>query len=169
MSQYPDIRAGLTVTGNLLRAMLPIESVLDSDTTPWNNNTTYADTGLVVPLEANASYLGWTTLFYVGPAAADLKFRYSIPTGATGRRGGTAAGTGATGADPSSERVWVTSNLTSDIVIGDSGSVHFPGIERFRINTTNAGSLAVQAAQFVATVGDTIVLAHSSLQVKRIS
>lgn len=172
MTTYPTLLAGQTFTASLARSMLPLVSLLSSSSASSISNTTLMDSGLSLDLEASATYLVLTTAYYVTPAAADMKTGYSTPTGATGRRGGNAAGTGAAATDPSSHRVWTTSDLTggvTTVAVGGSGTSHFFYLERVRIDTTNAGTLKFQFAQVSSTATDTFVLQDSSMVATRVA
>lgn len=62
----------------------PITSRLTADTTPKNNDSALAASGMACPVEASKVYRMWLPVLYNGlSAAADLKIGFTYPTGAT--------------------------------------------------------------------------------------
>ncbi len=83
---YPTFTAGQRVTASLLNAG-KVEFVTNSAGAQTNATTTFANaTGLVFDVEASARYLIHILISYDAPTATDIKFDWTMPSGATTAR-----------------------------------------------------------------------------------
>jgi len=133
-----------------------------------SNTTLQNVTDLVVafPTGINNSIFGFeATMFYDAATAADIKFAFTIPTGATMIWGMIGAGIATIG-DPT---FGCTGTSGTAISVGGNG-VGTPLICRMygeMTMSTNAGNLQIQAAQQASDASATTVQARSRLRVWR--
>jgi len=125
-----------------------------------NNNTTLANlTGLVFTIPASQTWLFIAPLYLISPIPGYAKYGVVVPSGATGRFGvvpilGTAASSAA---------------LSSTIAMTTSGYDQGAFVYGLVINSTNAGTVQLQFAQYTATVGNSIVYTNSTLFAMRLA
>ncbi len=134
-----------------------------------NNSTTLGDvTGCGVALAANAGYLVEAWLAYDSNNTADIRFSWTVPSGATG----TWAGFGVPTADTDrigEQDTGVVLFGTLLAFTGDGGGVPASAKPAGFITTAStAGTLQLQFAQNVANVSNTIVKAGSWVRVTRV-
>jgi hypothetical protein len=136
-----------------------------------SNTTLQNVTDLVVALPAinGAIYAFRAVLFYDASTSADIKFAFTIPTGATMLWGLIGAGGGvATFGDPT----WSTATASGTaLAVGGNGvgTTLIAMLEGELTQSTNAGNLQLQAAQSSSDATATTVAARSRLQVWRTS
>lgn len=141
-----------------------------SDQNVGPSNTTLANvTDLVAALPtANGAIFGWqAVIFYDAATAADIKFAFTIPTGATMRWGIIGAGTATVG-DPA----WTTQTAsgTATAIGGNGvGTVLMTIIHGELTLGANPGNLQLQAAQNTSDATATTVFTRSRMQVWRSS
>lgn len=156
--------AGAKLRAAVLSALISetrVVSARKSSDETINNTSGYQDDDeLFVPVEANATYVGWLHFNYLSQAAAAFKYQFTTPAGSNlpfwsfigsspftygGSAGGGVVGLAGTGA-----------NLPCDawglIIIGGT-----------------AGTMRMQWAQNVANASNTIVRAGSYLALWRLS
>lgn len=137
------------------------------------SSTTLQDvSGLVVAMTTGVSgaiYPFEAELFYDAATAADIKFAFTIPTGATMRWGLIAA---ATGGGASGDGTFATATASaSAIAAGGAGVATFLNARIWGELTmsTNAGNFQLQAAQNTSDASVTTVAARSRLSMWRLS
>jgi hypothetical protein len=137
-----------------------------SDQNVGPSNTTLQNvTDMVVALPtASGAIFGWrATIFYDAAAAADMKFAFTIPTGATMRWGLIAAGT-ATFGDP----LFTTSVSAAALGAGADGTnVNIAIIEGELTLGANPGNLQLQAAQNASVASAANIYTRSRMMVWR--
>lgn len=74
--------AGQLITASALNALAGAAISLDTDF-PKTSDTTFANTGLALPLEANSKYLILCELAVDANTTADAKYNFLLPAGAT--------------------------------------------------------------------------------------
>jgi hypothetical protein len=76
------INAGQRVTADLLDELIPLSAVKSGDQ-HYTNTTFAADSELFIDVDANATYLVVSSLFYEGGtlASSDIKIEWTIPSG----------------------------------------------------------------------------------------
>ncbi|MGH8575350.1 MAG: hypothetical protein ACREXJ_00190 [Gammaproteobacteria bacterium] len=130
-----------------------------TDTTRSSTTTLAADPHLTLDIDANAVYLLTFRAAVQSPAAADLKWDWSLPASATMHHY-TYAVTGGTGSFTPA-----TSSITLATTGGADGVIIYGTI----ITGATAGNVTWRWAQAVSDAGSTIVLAGASLHLIRIA
>lgn len=156
------------VTTLNVERLAPEVGYLTADSAAVNNSTTLVDvTGLAVPVAANAVYLIEGFLAYSSNAAADAKFGWTVPTGATGKWNPLAINATTAGTASSvnvASRLW-TEVLPAGATDGGLLTCHVKGL--LAVGGT-AGVLQAQFAQNTATAVNTTVLAYSWVSALRV-
>jgi len=145
--QYVDNRGGNTFA----RVMKLVDTARASQDTVEN------DPELFIALNASKHYTGMIYCWLRGPAAADFKYRWSLPSGATFTDMANSAWSGVSDG--------ATVDMTTEVL------VTLPGVGLdvrllclgFRITTDTAGTLNFQWSQFASITTATIVLENSVL------
>lgn len=149
--------------------------VMTADVTVSNTTTLANATGLAIPLAANATYGldGW--LHWTSNPTADIKFQFSVPSGATGWWAGTGPPAGQVPVSGSERINYVDFGsvaLTAALAFaGDdefTSTVYISAIPRGYIVTTNSGTLQLRFAQNTANASSTILRRGSWLRVTRL-
>lgn len=166
------VTGNTTIGGNLTIAGIGQRQTAyrTADSTPKSSDTTLAnDTQLTLAVAANATYTLRGLLGLIGPTTADIKIKWSGPTGASldwsgiGQDSTLAGGTG-------------TVNTVRQ-VIGDTvaygtitGSVPVAVVlDGFLVTSGTAGSLTLQWAQNTSTAGNSIIKAASYFTLERVA
>lgn len=150
----------VTGTGQILSAVKTASQIVNNSVTLVN------DTVLFMNVVANATYILLGTVSYASPTAADIKFNWTFPVGATISYTGIAPGTAATAADGP---VVMTSSSAAQFIRGGTATSIGMQIQGMLTTGANAGTLRLQFAQNTATVGDTTVFAGSNLMLIRVA
>lgn len=135
---YPSWTAGQRITAALLNAG-KVEYVSNTAGAQTNATTTMADaTSLVFAVEANAKYKVHALISYDAPTATDIKFDWSVPSGATMARNvvGLAIGTAD---NMSSNMMAIRRGATTDQTAGGPNA------------TTNAFSVYVEFVDLIVS------------------
>ena len=144
----------------------PVFTLRKSSDQVVNNSTAFVDiTGLSYRIAAGETIRYKMHLLYTGPSAADIKFTTG-GTGAAYHRFGVSGGI-KIGAD---DVVTVDSMNTSfgdPVVLGSASSERSAVIEGYLEQSTEA-TIAARFAQLTATVGDTVVLRGSTMEIQRV-
>lgn len=167
----PVISSNLTVSGDFsVIGVGGIQRRYKATATNRASTTTVTDDpDLTIPLIANAVY-HFKFFGIVGSlAAADAKFRWSFPTGATGLRHALGPDSSSTSRDSTTMRTGIH-QLSTEVSYGLSSNVNYTGIlEEGTITTSaTAGNLAVQWAQSVSNATAAVLAEGSYLEVVRI-
>lgn len=155
--------AGAKIRGATLSALFgevrPISSRLTSDTSPKNNDTALAASGLSVAVEASKVYTMVLAVYYNGlSAAADLKVGFTYPTGATAL----IVSTGVSTADVFT--VSAASAESTTFTFGTSATLdRVATFEGQWVIGANAGNVAVTWAQNTGTGVNSVLRAGSRL------
>lgn len=171
MSTYPSITAGQEITSTLLTSMLP-DIVYKTANEDRSATTTLADdTELTTTLEASAVYHVTFYLHYAALDAAKIKTAWTVPSGASGLRSATGAGSASTDATAATTSRFGVHAFTTTVTYGTRSSAtnQCVAIEEGVVTTTSAGTLAIQWAQDASNATATRVGAGSSLHVRRIA
>lgn len=170
MSQYPTILAGQTLTADLLNSMLPTFVYKTANEDRASNATLTDDTDLTLALAGSAVYYVEMYIHYATPTAAGFQTAWTVPSGATGNRWTTGAGSNQITSDNVSGR-WTVIAYASSASYGDRGSStnQLGLLEQSVMTTTNAGTVALQWAQDVSTAANTRVAAGSFLRATRLA
>lgn len=85
MTAVSGILAGARITAAMLQGIAPLGALKTSDQSVTSSTVLVNDNALSVPVAANAGYLVFAMLDYEGgtQGAADLKFQWTGPSGAT--------------------------------------------------------------------------------------
>lgn len=170
--------AGQKIRASDLNAGLPLLARVASDVTTISNTSLINITGLVVALEANATYAvdGW--IYYQSPSAADIKFNVTLPSGATCTMG--AYGPPVTGA-PFSATSPRVNYLDMGVFASSGGSYLHGGDTEFAsvwaslrpagviVTSSTAGNAQFQFAQNTSTATNTIIKAGSWMRMARLA
>lgn len=172
MSQFPDIPAGKRLTAPLLRQMLPLEAYSSGDQSVTSSTTLVNHTELVLPGAANAVYDLMTVLYYSAAAATgDLDYAWTLPAGASLRRGLMGPAFATTGS--ASEELYqsrVSSGATTRFSPGGAGGNHKVAVEWARILMgSTAGDIQLQFAQQASSATATTILAGSWMTMKEMA
>jgi len=121
-----------------------------------SSTTLQDDDELFVALEASKTYGFILYMPHISPAAADIKYAFSVPAGAVGRR---------------NQGVWDSNVSRTDVGIGTSNSVNTGGTDSTMIiyghliMDTTVGNLQFQWAQNISNAGNTQVMQGAFLVV----
>lgn len=159
-----------TVRSTGCQATFPRAAYKTANEVVNNSATLQDDNELVFPLEASAIYEFSLYASYDASTAADVKFAFAVPSGATlsvGQMGPFTAATGNSGS------VTYASGTTSGAPPANAGGAgvgtRIAYTARGTVKTsTTAGNLQLQWAQANADASDTTVYAGSVLRVERI-
>lgn len=169
MSQYPVISGGLKMSARVYRSMLPVFVYkLASEDRP--STTTLADdTDLTLPLEANAAYHVRMFVHYAAISAAGFQTAWTVPSGATGARWALGAGPTQVASTDVPGRFGVH-GFTTACEYGDraSASNQMGAFEEAIVQTTNAGTIALQWAQVASNATAARVASGSFVCVQRL-
>ncbi len=115
-----------------------------------NANTTLGDvSGLSFPIAASEVWLFYVGLSLDSSVTADIKLGLTAPSGATGRWGNTLNAVSAS----------IASNLTAATIGTDELYI----ITGLVVNSTNAGTVQLQAAQNTSDATNTTIFTHSHI------
>lgn len=118
-----------------------------------NNDQVHSDvTGLSFAIAANEIWVVAFEIFFNSPSAADIKFRPTVPSGASGRQGFSCQ-------DNSVSRILDGGGIGA-VSQGDDQALIYHVLVR---NGANAGTVQLQSAQLTATASDTTIYANSGL------
>lgn len=148
-----DLSSSTDPTGHALKA---------SNETVNNSSTFQNDDALVVAVDANSTYAIEWFINYEATTAADAKFQFTVPSGATGRRNVHFIGTGVTSCNSTGQTFYGAGLTTSWSAGGIGAGSSCDAIITMTATTVGtAGSITLQWAQDVAEVSDAIVRAGS--------
>lgn len=121
------------------------------------------DDELVIALDANSNYIIDGMVSYSSPTAADIKFQFTAPSGATGRRHITYPNPTATSCLSTAQSTYGASLTTDATQIGAIGAgVQCEALFNVHLATAGtAGNLVLQWAQDTSDAGNTVVHAGS--------
>lgn len=143
-------------------ARVTVDQTLTASTTVLQNVTNM----LAVLPGINGAIFQWTArIFYDASTAADIKFAYTIPAGATMRWGLNSLGTGGTNPSPYQTATASAAALASGGL--GVGTVLYAIIEGEVTMGATPGNLQLQAAQNTADASVTLVVARSLMEVWR--
>jgi hypothetical protein len=164
--------AGQRVRASELNAGQPLIGYVTSDVTCISTTALIDVTGLLVAVEATATY-AWDGYFaYNCGATPDIKFAFTIPSGATGNWGLYPLIQGSTGSSGSVEGFRLDGYGDANAQ-GAGGSDSLGGalmcMPRGYLVTTGAGTLQARFAQVNSTASNTVVKTGSWLRLTRIA
>ena len=170
---YPVFTAGMTLTAALLEAMQWQEVVQGNDQSVASS-TTFVDSALVIPVEANARYRYRLLAGYRGSSAGDIMFQWIGPTGFSMERfawGPGSDATSATGAEQFTTALFrrIGADIDVTAAAGASASANVSYHEEGTITTGNdAGNVTLQFTQASSNATATVLAAQSTLFYVRI-
>jgi len=151
-------------------AWAPLVARLSSDSSAVNNSTTLVDvTGLAVTLSTNAEYWVEGLLIYNSSTAADIKFSWTIPSGATGSWGVFGAQTGTAGVLASintAQAAWTGNGACGGAGVGTQMVAMPRGVI---VTAGTGGSFQLRFAQNSADATNTVVNAFSAIRADRVA
>ena len=169
MSVYPVISAGQRGMASVLTAMQTQTAWKDGDTTIQSDSSLNDDPDLVLPVEANANYVIYGYLKYLGSTVGDFKYQLTGPTGATGSWGAYQLGPlGATTSQDAKESLRTTIGAPRSVPSVSTGSGQVIMITGFLRISSTAGNLVVQWSQDTSTAADTTLQSDSFIQLQRV-
>lgn len=171
MSQYPVIAAGQRITTSLLNAMMPAYVNKGTNTVRTSTATLADDPDLTYQLAANASYFVEIYIKYDTTDATHttIKTAWTVPSGATGTRTALGSGSTQTSDDNVSSRHGVH-NFTTAVTYGErTGGSQMWALETAVIDTTSAGTLALQWAQVASSTSSVTVHTDSFMRIKQLA
>lgn len=168
-TQYPDIRAGVDIDEELLRAMLPRWVYKTAQTDRNTTITPAADPDLAIDLEVGTFHVEmW--IHYSTPAAADFRTDWNFTgTASTSNKGAQGLGTTVSESTPQGIiRMGIHGHAT-DVIYGDrGGSNQMWCYEEGLVTVTVAGTLEFRWAQGTSSGTNTTVHDQSRMRVERI-
>lgn len=165
--------AGQKVRASQLNAGQPLFGYVTSDVTVISTTALVDVTGLSVPVEASAVY-AWDGHFaYNAGATPDIKFAFTIPTGATGTWGLYPLIQGSTGSSGSVEGfrldAYGDANVQGAGGSDSLGNALMCNPRGVLITSTTAGTFQARFSQVNSTASNVIVKTGSWLRLTRIS
>lgn len=139
-----------------------------------NGSTTFVNTSIIIPLVANAIYRYHLMMNWLGSAAGDIKFDWSVPAGASMNRFGGGPGTDATTggtAQNFSTSSWRRMNNTNGHSLSGAGlGVNAAGYDFGEIIVSaTAGNATLRFAQNTSDANDTTFSLTSYVDYLRIA
>lgn len=122
-----------------------------------NNSIALVDSELAFTAAANATYQVFAQVYGISAAAADYRFKWSAPAGASGAQIVTEYAGVAYGA------------LADTIIVPQQGTAQLTVASLILINGATAGTVTLQWAQGTADVSDSKILTGSNLVAIRVS
>jgi hypothetical protein len=136
-----------------------------------NSTTTMTDcTDLVVPAAANAVYMVSTGILYLSNTAADIRFGWTVPAGASGHWHPGGASSGIADGQTDTSLRFGTVSWTTVNAVGASAAVDLyaqPG--GILVVGATAGTIQFRFTQQASTAVDTTVKANSWLKAERVA
>lgn len=127
------------------------------------------DSELVLPVQANTKYWAQCLLIYSGVAAADMSFKWSVPTGSTFQWISDAMGTATTTFFGSISRTVQTASSNPGFGCATAAAFLIAPCKGFLTVGSTSGNLRAQWAQSVLDAGNpTWMRAGSMISLKRI-
>ncbi|MFJ3173799.1 hypothetical protein ACIPJK_23870 [Streptomyces roseus] len=167
MAAYPTPYAGQRATADLLASMLPISVVKAADESVTSSTALQDDNHLILPMEANATYIVEGALFYDGQFnAGNLKLTWTLPTSATIYWAPNAPALGGAAAYASQA---TTTGTLSVGTYGTGGTKTTASISATVITAATAGSMTLRWAQDTSSATATTIYAKSWLRAIRIA
>jgi hypothetical protein len=145
---------------------------MSADATTVSNSTSFTDTGLTLPVVANAFYVFTAWLRYTSGSTPDFKVQPSSPSGTTG--GWSMVGYGrdvAPAADTGLGAQFIVADIGSSLTVaGDAtGTLALCALINGSFTTTTAGNFLLRYGQRTATVSNTIARAGSFMTLQRLA
>lgn len=160
-----QIYAGARITADMLRSIAPLAAIKGADQSVTSSTTLVNDSGLWVPVDANASYLFACYLDFEGgtQGSSDIQWTWSGPSGYTLRYASGHIGTGGT-------FDWSTYTGSNTVIAGTAGAGNLQAAVMLgSLVTSGAGTLQLKWAQNTASATPTIVHAQSILSLWRVA
>jgi hypothetical protein len=165
---YRYLKAGDTATKALLDDRQELAVVKATSQSVTNSTVNVADNALTLPVAANATYHVSCVFIVFGPAAADWKYEWTFPTGATGTRFTHGPGTAVTSVR-STQIHARSAPLATVLGYGTDGSEDSLIREEMWFTTAGtAGNLALTWAQLTANASSTTLRANSFMTAYRV-
>lgn len=140
-----------------------------ADETLNTNAVAQDDNELIVPVDANSTYMITVMVLYNSPTTADFRYNFSLPAGASGYKA-TAHAPLATTACSDTSTTTINNSITSaDNNVGGAGAVCALRITGTVIVAGTAGNVTFQWAQATSDAGTTTVYANSWIAYRKVS
>lgn len=163
---YPVINAGKRITTALLNAMIPVTVYKSADQTVNNSATLVDAADLSFTADANATYRIRLWASYSSNTTPDIKFNWTIPSGASMQRYTLGPPVGTT--DTTTTTVTMRRRSSTDAPQGGDGNTNFTTYnEEVILRTTNSGDVKLRFAQNTANASDTILRADTFIEYRR--
>jgi hypothetical protein len=166
---FPDWAAGETITAGKLNSRERHFARVDSEETVNASTTLTASTQLTFEAEADAIYELLVSLRYSTPDAADFKWDYSVPSGATMTRFPIAADLTSSDRENSNVRLLTAAESTAAQAGGDAGNILLLREHAWLETGGTSGTVSLRFAQVVSTGSDTILRSFSFMTWQRVS
>jgi hypothetical protein len=163
---------GLTVVGDASIGGVGQELFVrrTANSSPVASSTTYAsDTQLVLALAANATYMFRSLISYATPLAAGIEMRFSYSGSSSGLWTPNFLNGNTSGDTATVRRTSVNIGTGQGSQSGIDSSTYIVAEPEGIINTTTAGNLTFDWAQYVSTASNTTVGANSFIYAKRVA
>jgi hypothetical protein len=134
-----------------------------ADESVTSSTTLQDDNHLLFAIGVSEIWMAEASLYYTSGTTGDLKFAWSVPSGATGTHS-------YVGFDISIVfNSDVSTTLSTPLSVGGSGAIRLAQLRAIIVNSTNAGNVTLQWAQNVSDGTATTVLTNSVLLAHRIT
>lgn len=169
---YPEFRAGQKLRAADLLSMGTYEVQQASDLTR-TSTTTFADTNIVIPGEANAIYEYRLTAVYSGGTTGLAKFEWEVPSGTTMQRHGIGIGATSTGSQTNADILFSAQGSEStdfNVGVNSSSSVSqcsFYETGRIEMGTTE-GDVTLQFGQVASSATSSVLYSTTACVYQRI-
>lgn len=162
-----DFVAGQKLRPSQLNPYVIFHALCSADTTK-NANTTLGDiTGMSASLEASSTYIFWGYVAYSTGSTPDIKFAFSVPSGATGHWALHGVSSGSTNPGSLDATHATSFGATTLAAAGDTEGLMVRPTGY--IVTTNAGTIQMQFAQNSSDASDTTVKAGSWIAFQKVA
>jgi hypothetical protein len=160
LSTYPTLAAGQRLTAGMLRAMQTNVLTKSATETVTSSTTLQDDDELVVPVDANATYVMTFHLALGSVAAADVNTEYTVPAGASGFKWCQGPPPASTDRE-NTTMVSAVHNFGTDRRYGPTSTTSVPAvIEHLLVNTSStAGNVVFRWAQDTSNATGSVNLA----------
>lgn len=169
---YPEFRSGQKLRASDLLSMGTYEVQQGSDLTRTSTDT-FADTNIVIPVEATGVYEYRLTASYSGDTTGLGKFQWTVPSGSIMQRHGVGIGITSTGSQTNADILFSAQGTDgTDFNLGvnstsSSSVVSFIEMGRIVVGST-AGDATLQFGQVASSATSSILLSSTACVYQRI-
>jgi hypothetical protein len=168
VSTYPVPAIGQRLTAEFVQSMLPQFAWKTSDDSTISDTTLSADPDLTLTVESDARYEMEAVIRYTSPVAADFKFAFTVPAGATGSFVYQGIQTGSAAGAYADDQHGVGTTITATPAVGGGAAINEAVSIHGQFTTAGtSGSLTFTWAQNTSTASNTTVQADSFIKLTR--